>query len=95
MITIYIYCLQCLVECAHNLAVHGNIKVDEQLWNQLKTARHKNTIRKLVSCKSISVWRKALSSNVICARLLAICATQRQQSDQPIGENIVTNEHEC
>ena len=76
------YPLQILVEAALNIAVTGGLRPREELWTQLRTARHKNCIRQLVSTRSVPNWWRTLASSPDTARLLARCIVEHKPSDQ-------------
>lgn len=66
-------CVQVLVEIALNVAKRGTFRPSDALWQQLRAARHRNTIRRLLATQAVSTWRQLLSSHVDTAQLLARC----------------------
>lgn len=71
------------MEVATNVAVHGTLRPSENLWQQLRATRHRSSIRRLVTSRSLAVWRRELARNIAVARLLARCITERRQEEQP------------
>ena len=62
--------------------MHGGLKPSKDLWNQLRTRRHKNCIRKLASTQALTAWRRLLSNNIQTARLLARCIVEYKEEEE-------------
>jgi hypothetical protein len=62
-----------LVEIALNVAKRGTFRPANDLWQQLRATRHRNTIRRLLSTQAVGTWRRLFASHVDTAQLLARC----------------------
>lgn len=83
--TFHLSVSQILVETAINLAVRGVFQPSNEIWQQLRTNRHRNCIRQLVSTKAIGTWRQLLSRHVDTARLLAQAVIERDRINNRSG----------
>lgn len=86
-----------LVEIAVNVALQGSVRPSDEVWEKLRTPKHRNAIRQLVGTRVIGEWRRILSSHLETARLLAQCAIevyQRQQQEKKQQESESTEEEE-
>lgn len=70
-----------------NIALQGSFCPNEDLWQQLRSPRHRNTIRQLVATRVLAQWRRILSTHIDTARLLARCVIEQdrleRQQQQP------------